>query len=1760
LTDTSEDAETPSLRLARYLKEFVGLRTTTVRDVDKYESVLWFSDMPQVSDCRSGAWTDEHDPDQPWLEVRKQEFRNPPAPPPITTGWVDERALRKATPQIPPLRSSIFVTDDEAALLEEEAPPRVERFLSDHPEVSSAYETYRPNWEAWAEDHRRRESVQRVYADLFRIHTQLQKEGEIVELVLGLGLIEWRTGAGARTTLIRRHAVSGRVDVIFDPRTGVIRVEAPGDGARLRIEDDMLEPDMRPDRSQYAAVTAQLDEVGDAIWDRPLIHGALKTWSGALSADSIWAEGLEARSATAGDPVVSFAPALILRKRLQTGMARIYERLIENLAEADAHIPDGWGGLTDDDWRSVDGGARDRDDFGSDGKPRVQAASEIYFPLPANREQRRIVQALEGSQGVLVQGPPGTGKSHTIANLMCHLLATGQRLLITAETGRALQVLKAKLPTEIQPLCVSLLGQGGDAFAELNAAVQGITQRQASFSADSNEERIAELDRDLDHARRQLAGLDDEIRSLRQDETAPHALLDGAYQGTASKIAARVDGERMQHAWLDLEAGITGEPTLSNAEAMEWLEILRQYPAEDVAASKLQAPESADLPLPASFAAFVENEGRARANLDRVESLRAHAAFAPIRTLSAEARGELEQDLRSIDEQRLALQRRQAEWLPTALRGLLAGRNAQWKSLLDLSESTLESIEHLAARVGRHAVSRPQGVDLRKLRADADAARAHLEAGGSWKRLGVMTPSPLKGRTYLKTDVLVDGLGADDPNKLSIVRDELDLDLALTDLIGTWKDVGLTEFPSDRRLCIANLKNHVGILEDALAFADACALAATQMSRANPAVPVPDWLGGEAQQWINLVQAAAIDVESGEATRQVEDAGRTLALLAMLPGVHPVVAALQESIAARNVTRYGEAYERVRFIEETRQAQDIRARVESKIKSASPRLAGEVGASLNDALWDARLAAFEEAWRWAVTNRWLEKRSDLAYQQGLWKRRHETEASIGQLLSEAAALRAWAHFFKRLSKTETNALKGWLTTVGAMGKGTGKSAKQARLRQAARSYMDACRDAIPIWIMPRYLVAEMIDPTPGRYDLVIVDEASQLGIESLFLFYISNKMIVVGDNQQISPAGVGIADADVAGLQRQYLEGLPHQVALSPQSSLYDNARIRFNQNIVLREHFRCMPEIIQFSNDLCYASNGTPLDPLRAYPANRLEPLVLRHVADGYRQGSTQHAQNPPEAEAIVEQICACIDDPRYAGLTMGVISLQGEAQAKLIESLLLGTLDPEVIEERRIICGDAYAFQGDERHVIFLSMVAAPGETRIGVLSNEAARQRFNVAVSRAQDQIWLFHTAQLDALSDGCMRHRLLSYMLEPHRQASDEDQQRFDSEFERHVYQRITARGFHVRTQVCVGDPVNHRYRIDLVVEGMQGRLAVECDGDEWHGMDRYEKDMARQRDLERAGWQFVRIRGGDYYRDPEKAMEPVWAELERLGIRPGGVDTAAAEPPRPKSMNLDERLEDAREDGAELAPEAFEADDQRLEDESLPSPTEETGLPEPDGLAPAPGTITTAEPPVVHGASQPQLSPTPTPGAVRTAPAGVAAYREFEGRAGPDPKLGTPAQIAAGLRKIVDVEGPMLAKRAYSIYLRGSGYRRMGGELKKAMNKGLNHAIRGGSIVKEDELAKGGLLYSIVRAPGSPGVVLRTRGPRDFEEIPPSELQLVARRLARDEGLDLGSEAHLRAVLEFFDLKRLTVQVNTRLLDVLTRSYPYVDHLIGRDEP
>ncbi len=1110
--------------------------------------------------------------------------------------------------------------------------------------------------------------------------------------------------------------------------------------------------------------------------------------------------------------------------------------------------------------------------------------------------------------------------------------------------------------------------------------------------------------------------------------------------------------------------------------------------------------------------------------------MRGHSAYRPILALAKDGRARLADNLRLREEARLRLDRFKSNWLRDAVTAALGGRHAAWYALRDRSCDLIGEIERLLAKLGTTSVEIRTDKEATTIRADAVAVIQHLEAGGKWSSWGVFTPKNVKERLYLRVQVAVDGQPADTVERLQAVCCHLELTFAIADLQRAWVDHGGLPLGSELRIRLAAIKEHVGIFDEALQYANECLKVGGAMKAAVPTIPVPDWQNGQAKEWLNIIDCAAIEERHRLAAEQVTRCLRDLKVMRDLFDAHPVIGSMIDAVEKRDVTRYSHTHAEVLRIEQIRRDQKQRQQIEAALGAAVPRLTDFVAVSLHDVAWDERFPQWVQAWHWAVADIWLQKRVDRDYQQQLWQRRHETEKAIRGLLAETAALRAWTHFFKRLDKdpTQSAALKGWREAVKAIGKGTGRSAKVEWLRREARKYMDQCRDAIPVWIMPRYLVAEMIEPAPGRYDLIIVDEASQLGIESLFLFYIAKKMVVVGDDQQISPYGIGIGTTAIADLQHHYLDGIPHQPALLAQSSLYANAKIRFGQNIVLREHFRCMPEIIQFSNDLCYANNGTPLDPLRAYSANRLKPIVLRHVPDGYRTGSTQNALNEPEADALIAQIVACIDDPRYADRTMGVISLQGDAQAKLIERKLLDLVEPEVIDARRLICGDAYAFQGDERHIIFLSMVAAPNE-RIGALAAESARQRFNVAASRAKDQLWLFHSVGLDILSPTCMRHHLLKYMLNPGRQVAIEAERRFDSQLERDIFRLITDKGFHVRTQVCVGDPTSHRYRIDQVVEGMQGRLAVECDGDQWHGPDRYELDMARQRDLERAGWRFVRIRGGEFYRDRAKAMEPLWRELGRLGIEPGGIDEAAAEPPPPAdSLRIQRREVEEVIQVESFSPRLGVAE----------RPTRHALAASETAKEPIEDDETSAS--IVS----PQHSNSP-----------FAAYVSYEGPAGDDPRVVSSGVVAEGLLRIIEIEGPVVAKRAYDIYLRGCGIKRMGHELKSTMNKALAITIRQGRVISEEETGRRGLLFSVVRIKGSPPIKLRRRGPRTFEEIPPSELQTVAKHLAARRNLESGSDEHLRAVLDSFDLRRLTTQVGTAVLDILERKIPYVDDLL-----
>ena len=128
------------------------------------------------------------------------------------------------------------------------------------------------------------------------------------------------------------------------------------------------------------------------------------------------------------------------------------------------------------------------------------------------------------------------------------------------------------------------------------------------------------------------------------------------------------------------------------------------------------------------------------------------------------------------------------------------------------------------------------------------------------------------------------------------------------------------------------------------------------------------------------------------------------------------------------------------------------------------------------------------------------------------------------------------------------------------------------------------------------------------------------------------------------------------------------------------------------------------------------------------------------------------------------------------------------------------------------------------------------------------------------------------------------------ALDEKEKRTQSAFEREVMKRLSAAGYRVAPQWRVG-----AFRIDLVVEGDGRRLAIECDGDRYHPLEKLPEDMDRQSVLERMGWIFTRIRGTEFLRNPDRAMKPVFEKLQLLEISPNG---GASDAPAKKQPSAD----------------------------------------------------------------------------------------------------------------------------------------------------------------------------------------------------------------------------------------------------------------------
>jgi len=465
-------------------------------------------------------------------------------------------------------------------------------------------------------------------------------------------------------------------------------------------------------------------------------------------------------------------------------------------------------------------------------------------------------------------------------------------------------------------------------------------------------------------------------------------------------------------------------------------------------------------------------------------------------------------------------------------------------------------------------------------------------------------------------------------------------------------------------------------------------------------------------------------------------------------------------------------------------------------------------------------------------------------------------------------------------------VRDW-TELSLIQRETIKSRRHIPIRQLMKRSGTAIKTLTPVLMMSPLSVAQFIEPRSGEYDVLIMDEASQIRPEeALGAIARAKQVVVVGDPKQLPPTSFFHAATDS--------DDGEEETTADDTDSILDLCIATNMRQRYLRWHYRSEHEsLIAFSNSNWYDGK------LVVFPATDQSNLDLGLIYKYVENGKYSDGKNELEARtvalAVFEHLRSCPD------LSLGVGTF-GIKQQQLIEDqierlakrdpmnrdLLDAVADPKSSLEPLFV-KNLENIQGDERDVIIVSTTYGPDrETgkvyqRFGPINSKHGTRRLNVLFTRARKRMEIYSSMTPDDIQVGPGRSqgaialsRFLTYAKTGILTDLGETTAREpDSEFELAVAHTIHSYGFETTLQLGVSG-----FFIDVAIKdpdrpGMY-LLAVECDGATYHS-SRFARDRDRLKDevLKRRGWEVFRIWSTDWFKNRDSVTKRLLSRIDEL---------------------------------------------------------------------------------------------------------------------------------------------------------------------------------------------------------------------------------------------------------------------------------------------
>jgi very-short-patch-repair endonuclease len=646
-----------------------------------------------------------------------------------------------------------------------------------------------------------------------------------------------------------------------------------------------------------------------------------------------------------------------------------------------------------------------------------------------------------------------------------------------------------------------------------------------------------------------------------------------------------------------------------------------------------------------------------------------------------------------------------------------------------------------------------------------------------------------------------------------------------------------------------------------------------------------------------------------------------------------------------------------------------------------------------------------------------------------------------------------------------------------------KKTRQMALRKLLGSIPNLARRLKPCFLMSPLSVAQYLPAEGQRFDLLVFDEASQIGThDAIGAIARAGQVIIVGDSKQLPPTAFFTRGDDS--------EATPDENDIVELESILEEALAKQFPQQMLGWHYRSRHDsLIDFSNRQYYEGR------LHVFPAARahVEDLGIKWhpVPDGVYQSKTQGktpATNPREAEVLVAELVRSLR--RYAPheRTFGVVTFSA-VQQQLILDLLdaerarYPELEAHFTSAEPVFVKNLENVQGDERDEILFSICYAKdaaGKMRMsfGPLTWAGGERRLNVAVTRARCALRVFSTLthdQIDLSRTAAVGARHLREFLRRAKEASDTSAAAAAREptgtLEQEVATALREMGHTVHTDVGCGG-----YRVDLAVVHPERPgeyvLGVECDGPHYgSASSARDRDRLRAEVLRGLGWRLYRMWSPDWLEDRQ-------GQLKRLAEAVQHALKASEEEPLAPSL-------------PPVAPSLPPADMEDRSQEAPPSAASSTSAP----VSPVKPYVPARLPPVREGADL-------------FAPTSAVRIRE---------------QIETVLEQEAPVHEELLARRILEAW----GLTKLTPRVRARLEEQLEHLSQRGVV-----LARGEFLWWAARAPEQYTEFRGAHEEREASQFPPEEVANAAASVLA-QALSLGKEDLCRETGRLFGVQRLT---------------------------